>query len=138
MNKSTVKKILSLMHLILWSVFLLASVIMRFAYRAPDLEPLDYALSKGMYNIFIIVAVAGVTNATVLFLSVRAVSLHLNTKGKGKRAAALCISAIATILYYTSVALIFLVNTDIVVIASIAWFLCELCCGILLSFSGNR
>ena len=130
--------IASMMHLILWTVFLLASVIMRFAYHAPEMEPLDFALSKGVYNAFIIVAVAGIINATVLFLSVRTISLHLNTKGKGKRVAALCISTIATILYYSSVALLFFVNADIVIIAPIAWLLCELCCCILLAFSAKR
>lgn len=135
--KKRVFLILSMVHLILWIAFLLISVLAKFTYRAQNLDPLDFALSKGVYNVFVIVAVAGIINATVLFLSLRALS-NLNPKCKGKRIAALCFSTIATILFYSFAVLLFFINTDKVVIIPIIWLLCELYCCLLLVLSGNN
>ena len=114
----------STIHFILWLFLLLASIIEKYTFRAPEMEPLDFALSKAMYNVFIIVAAAGVMNAAILLLS-----FHPRNE---KRNAARRLAVTATILFYSSAVLIFLINTDAVVIVPIAWLFCELCCGILL------
>lgn len=135
MKKKQVILIASLVHLILWTLFLLVSVVEKLTYQVPDMEPLQFALSKGVYNVFIIVAIAGIVNSTVLHLSLCVNSSTLNMKCKRIRVSALYFSAIATILFYSSAVLLFLINTDVIVIFPIAWFFCELCCGVLLVFS---
>lgn len=135
--KKRIFMILSMVHLILWIVFLLASLTAKFTYHAPNTDPLDFALSKGVYNAFIMVTAAGIVNAVILFFSLRGVLLHPKTENRKKQIAAFYVSVLATILFYSSAAMIFLVNTDIIVILPIVWFVCVLCCSILLVFSAK-
>ena len=132
MKKKRVLTVASVVHLIFWIIVMLVSVVQRFTYRAPEKEPLDFFLSRGVYNVFILVAAVGIVNATVLFFSLRAVSRCPNGEHRRKRSAALWLSVAATVLFYLSAVLIFLVRSDAVVVVPIVWLLCELCCSVLL------
>lgn len=126
------------LHMILWVIILLISVVMRFTYSAPEMDPLDFELSKGVYNAFIIVASLGIINAAILFFSLRAVSSVSGEKHKRQRIVAFCLSLIATILFYSSAILIFIINSDILLVLPVAWLLCELCCGVMFAVSKER
>lgn len=119
-------------HMVLWVIFLLVSVVMRFTYSAPEMEPLDFELSKGVYNAFAIVAALGIINAAILFFSFRAVSRDSSVTHKRRKIVAFCFSLIATFLFYLSAILIFIINSDILLFLPVAWLLCELCCVIVL------
>lgn len=137
MKKKSGLVLASFVHLILWTIFLLVSVVLKFAYHAPEMEPLDFTLSKGVYNAFIIIAVVAVINATVLFLSLRAVSSISEKKNKNKRIIALCFSAAASVAFYLFTVLLFVIPSDAIIVIPIAWFLFELCCGVLLIVSAK-
>ena len=126
------------LHMILWVIILLISVVMRFTYSAPEMDPLDFELSKGVYNAFIIVASPGIINAAILFFSLRAVSSVSGEKHKRQRIVAFCLSLIATILFYSSAILIFIINSDIFLVFLVAWLLCELYSGVMLAVSKER
>ena len=127
------------LHMILWVIILLISVVMRFTYRAaPEMDPLDFALSKGVYNVFIIVASLGIINAATLFFSLRAVLSVSGEKHKRQRIVAFCLSLIATILFYSSAILIFIINSDMLLVLPVAWLLCELCCVVMFAVSKER
>lgn len=136
--KKRIITIASLVHLVLWAIFMLVSFVSRFTYSASDKEPLDAALSQGVYNVFIIVAIVGTINATVLFFSLRAVSLCSNGEYKGMRIVALCFSMIATILFYSAFALLFISASDTFFVFPVVWLFFELCCGVLLIISKRR
>ncbi len=130
--------IASVVHLILWVIFLPISVVEKFKFinNPPEMEKLEFAMSKGAYNVFIITAVAGIITATVLFLSLRAVFHCTDVKLKRKRISALCFSALATISFYLFVmGLLNILKSDVLLILPIVWLLCELCCGALLIIS---
>ena len=120
-------------HIILWIIILLASVVGRLTYRGePEMEPLDFALSKGVYNVFVIVAICGLFTAILLFLSLYAIKRHQGSEHKRTRLVTLCFSVIATVLFYVSTVSIFAIRSDYVLIVPILWILCELTCGVLL------
>lgn len=61
--------ILSVVLIALFSVVLIASIIGKMFYTAPEgSEPLDTILSKGIYNVFIILAIAGVLNSLLVLV----------------------------------------------------------------------
>lgn len=128
---------ISAVHLFLCLAFLLVSVVLSLTYSAPGMEPLEFALSKGIYTVFVFVAVIAVVNATMLFLSLRAVFLRDEEEHKRKRKIALCCSGIATVLFYLSAVLIFVINSDAIIIVPLAWLLCEVCSGVLLICSAK-
>ncbi len=126
------------LHMILWVVILLISVAMKFTYSAPEMDPLDFELSKGVYNAFIIVALLGIINASILFFSLRAVSSVSGEKHKRQRIVAFCFSLIATILFYSFAVLLFIINSDILLVFPVAWLLCELCSGVMFAIAKER
>lgn len=136
--KKRVFLILSMVHLILWITFLLISVLARFTYHAQNLDPLDFALSKGVYNVFILAALAGIVNAVVLHFSLHGILLHSKAVNQKTRITAFCVAVLATILFYSSVVMIFLINTDIIVIMPIVWVFCLLCCSVLLMLAAKK
>lgn len=130
-NKGIV--IASGVHLIIWAIVMLASIVESFTYNEPTAEPLNFALSRCIYNIFIIISAAGIINVTVLFLSLRGIC----DKQKRKKITSLCFSVTATIFFYLSAVLVFVIQSDLVIIFPIICLLLELCCGALLPVSGN-
>lgn len=82
-NKGIV--IASGVHLIIWAIVMLASIVESFTYNEPTAEPLNFALSRGIYSIFIIISAAGIINAAVLFLSLRGISSSKGDKQKRKK-----------------------------------------------------
>jgi hypothetical protein len=132
--------IASVVHLILWVIFLPVSVVEKFKFinstPPPEWNSLDFAIAKGISNMFIITAVAGIITATILFLSLRAVFRCMDVKLKRKRISALCFSTIATISFYLFVmGVLNILNSDVLLLLPIVWLLCELCCGALLIIS---
>ncbi|MBE6947796.1 MAG: hypothetical protein E7454_06070 [Ruminococcaceae bacterium] len=138
MKKKRIVFIASLVHLILWGILLLVSVIEQQTFYAPEMEPLAFAMKKGILTVFSIISAVGIITAAVLFLSLCAISSQRNTRCKGRRITALCFSATATILFYSTIVLLFTIDKDILFILPIMWLLCELCCGILLVCSVKK
>lgn len=124
-------------HMILWVAILLISVVMRFTYSAPDADPLDFELSRGVYNVFIVVALLGIINAAILFFSSRTISNASGAMHKRQRIA-FCFSLAATVILYLFDILIFVVKSDILLVLPAIWLLCELCCGIVFAVSKER
>ncbi len=60
-------RVLLTVHLAFWVLALLLSIVRRVTYTAPDAEPLDYFLSQGIYNVFILIGAVGSINAAMLF-----------------------------------------------------------------------
>ena len=130
--------ILSIVHVIWWIVFLLISIFAKFTYQAPNADPLDFALSKEMYNVFILAALAGIVNAVVLHVSLDDFFLDSKAENKRKRITAFCVALLTTVLFYLALVMFFLVNTDVVLIMPIIWFVCLLFCIVLLMLPPNR
>lgn len=130
--------IASLVHTTLWIVILLISIIGRAVYKDPEMEPLDFLLSKGVYNAFILVAATGLFNAILLLFSLRSVLTTAITKSRVLEKTALFFSIITNMLFYLSVILVFLMKTDAVMIVPIVWALCAVCCFVILIVLGVK
>lgn len=89
MTKKRVINIISSLHIVIWVLSLLVSVVLKLTYSDTDMEPLEFALSKGVYNVFILVAIVGIINATTLFLSLRSVLGCPDGNNKTKRIVAI-------------------------------------------------
>lgn len=110
-------------HWLLWCGFLVISVLGRIGFRGDGLEPLDYALSKGIYNVFILVALAGVLTSLLLVGCINNTLLR-------------SISVLTCILFYLCVVLLFTVSRDAVCGPAIAlWALSVTVCTAMLLIS---
>lgn len=136
MNK--VPKIASWIHLILWIALLLISVVVRVTFNAPESEPLDYELSKGVYNAFIIVSLAGILTSTLSFLTVKHMKNPLRKEKKGFDILLRSFVVAACVMFYVSCVLIFVINEDAVIIAPILWMICVVFCSAMLIVSKTK
>ena len=132
MKKSSGVIIAAAVHTILWIVVLLVSVVGKITFNAPEMEPIEFALSKEVYNVFIIIAAAGVLNSALMLFSLYSASTASITKSKVLAKLAIVFSAVTNILFYLSVVLIFNINTDAVIIAPIVCAVFAACCCIIL------
>lgn len=135
-NEKSISIIL-ITHMILWVAILLISAVTGLTYSDPDAEPLDFYLSRAVYNLFIILALLGIINAAVLFFSSRAISNASGAMHKRKRIA-FCFSLAATIILYLFDILLFVVKSDVLLVLPAICLLCELCCGIVFAVSKER
>lgn len=125
-------KILSIVGSALWMMFLVISLIAMFMYKDPEADAIDFALSKAVYNVFILVAAIGLFNSTLTSLCLYSV-FNANTSEKSiLKKVTLCALAMTNLLFYASICLIFVVNNDVVIIAPIMWALCAAGCLVLL------
>ena len=144
MKKKKVIVVALFAHIILWVVFMLASVVMRFTYSPkPGAEPLEIWMEKGIHEAFILVTLIGIISAASLFFSLRPVLCCPDIKLGKKRIAAICLSSAANIVFYLFVVLLFdlfgvPLSDKIGGIIALAWLLCEVCCGLLLFFSVDK
>ncbi len=122
-------------HLAFWAALFPISVIARITFKSQGFEPLEYALDRGMYNVFILISLAGVLTSALLFLSVR----HLNNPlHKTNKVLNLLLKATATmecVMFYASCFLMFAINKDSVIIAPILWIMCIVLCSAVLIVS---
>lgn len=131
-----VAKIVSVLHMIAWVINLLIVAVEGFTYSGtPEMEPLEIALTKGVYIVFMILASMGSINAAILFFSLRAVLRDPGVKHKKTKNVAFCFSIIATVLFYSFAILPFIIRSDIFLVLPAAWLLCELCCGVMFAVS---
>ena len=96
------------------------------------MEPLELMMSRGIYNVFIIIAVAGMVNSALLSFSLRTVLAPAITKRKVLEKVALAFAIIANILFYLFAILLLLINSDALMIIPIIWLLCVFCSCIML------
>lgn len=125
-------KILSIIHSTLWFAFFTLSIIAKYFYNAPDADPVDFALSKGVYNAFIFIAVMGLFSSMVLSISMYVVSKHKLTKKSFLKKATLTISILTNLLFYISIYLLFVINSDSILVIPVIWGLCVITCLVLL------
>ena len=86
-------------------------------------------MSRGVSNVFILTAVAGVFSAGLLLLSLCSISATEVIKSKGLKKTALVLSIITNMLFYVSMFLLFLISKEeITVVSIIVWALCATCC----------
>lgn len=130
-------RVLLTVHLAFWVLALLLSIVRRVTYTASDAEPLDYFLSQGIYNVFILIGAVGSINAAMLFCACVAPENSAESHKKC-RSVALWLTYLATLLFYASIVLLFLIQSDFVILAPAAWLLCEVCSGVLLVASRNK
>lgn len=108
--------IASAVHLALWGILLVNSVIDLLAVVCfPPMDtdmPLGYLLEKGILFLATIVAGVGVLNGLLLFCSVRGAVASRADGRRGEGVAALCLSLTATVVYYAFFILLFVVNRD--------------------------
>lgn len=140
MKKWQAIKIASVVHTLLWAVILAICVIGRLTVqRDPGImEPMDFYFTKGIYNVFIIIAAAGIFNAALLSLSLRFVSADAITNRKVLGKVTLAFSILSNILFYLSAFLILYVNRDAVIFVPILWILCAFCSGFMLIVLGTE
>ena len=131
-------KIAAVVHTLLWVVVLAICVIGRLTFRGdPGMEPLELMMSKGIYNVFIIIAVAGIVNSALLSFSLRTVLAPVITKRKVLEKTALAFAMIANILFYLFAILLFLINSDALIVIPIIWLICVFCSCVMLLFGGG-
>lgn len=118
-------KIISNVVAVFWFVVLLMSVVGKLTYHAPDAEPLDFALSQGVYNVFILIAAMGLLSSVLL-------SLSLCTFKSTLKIFTLGVSVLTNILFYLFIVLLFVVNKNPIFIALFLWIFCAVACIVLL------
>lgn len=102
MNKRKGVVIAALVHLILWSVLLLYSGILRirFEVNSRDLTPMEYAFSGFGYNLLLVVTTVGALVGAFLFFSLRNFVDSSDPNKKGRKKVALYLSVAAMALFY--------------------------------------
>ena len=102
MNKRRGVVIAALVHLILWSVLLLYSGILRirFEVNSRDLTSMEYAFSGFGYNLLLVVTTAGALVGAFLFFSLRKFVDSSDPNKKGRKKVALYLSVAAMALFY--------------------------------------
>lgn len=120
MEKFKITKILSVIYSALWGAFLLISIIGRLTYNASSADALGEYMDKGIYNVFVFVAAAGLLSA---LSSLFCVLLTSKTQTNPARAA-FALSIITNVLFVLSFVLLFLINKDWIVFAPILWAIC--------------
>ncbi len=122
--------------MIFWAVFLPISIIGRITFNAPELEPLDYFMTKGMYNVFILFAIAGVLTSVLLFLAARQLSNLLHKENKILTALLKTAATAECVMFYVSCLFMLIINKDALAIASvIVWLVCVVLCSVMLIVS---
>lgn len=120
---------------VLWLTMLIISVIAQILYAVPDEEPLDFTLSKGVYNVFLLISFLGFISSFMLLLSLSAFYKRRNSDQKKQRTLkniTLAATIMDNLLFYLSIGLIFLVNSDAIIFAPFIWCLCSIICAVLL------
>lgn len=128
MKKRTKISTACIVYVAVWAVILLVCVGAKLGYSDPAVEPLDAFMTQGVYNVFILVSCAGLFSAALLPLSLRTRA----AKSGGIEKTAFALSIATNALFYTSAVLIFLKNSNIVIIAPIAWAVSFVCCALTL------
>lgn len=92
----------ALVHLIVWSVLLLCSGILRiwFELSSRNLTSMEHAFSGFGFNLFLFVTAAGALVGILLFLSLRKFVDSSDLKKKGRKKVVLCISVAVTAFFY--------------------------------------
>ena len=120
----TVVYILSVVLIALFSVVLIASIIGKM-FSAPDgSEPLDIIFSKGIYNIFIILALTGILNSILLFVCIRFFAKRKLYSIKNKnifKSIPFISAALCNLLFYLFAVIVFTSHSYIMLAIPIVW-----------------
>lgn len=126
--KYTVKG-LTLIHILLWIVFLIWGIIEACSYTDTGKSGLERAMEQGSIIVPVITAGIGAVTAGMLALSV----FRFLRPGRTKLRTAALVTCIAdNVLLYLTLYLVYCVNRDIAILFPFLWLICSIVCGMLL------
>lgn len=120
-------KIASIAHIVVWIVILFALVVQRLIYvTPPDYDAISDIIEKGLFTLFIGIAVFEVLNSVLLSACLRTFFDSYVSKLKVLKNTALWFSVLTNLLPYLSVCLLFAMDFKNVLIVPIIWVICTL------------
>ncbi len=108
-----------------WGIVLIASVVAQCYYTSTDLDTIDYALSKSMYNVFIIVAILGILSSLLLIASISVLKRWDSPSviTITNKSVVIISSVCANVIFYIFLFLLFFVNYDILLFILPVWLI---------------
>ena len=122
-KKIKMLKVISTILTAIWFIVLIISIIAKSCFKAPGLDPVDYALSKSMYNVFIIMAIMGMLSSLLMTISLEKFKKLGNSSHNciNCKKALLVSVTLANLLFYIFFALTFCLRSDTVLIVIVLW-----------------
>lgn len=121
-------KISSVVITIIWISFFIISSVAKYNYSDPSLEPMDEALNKMVYNVFIYSSIYGIINSVLTSVCLFSIFSFNGLENRIFGKIFLSTLGVVNLSFYGVMILLFPVNKDWLIIFPIIWVICAIAC----------
>ncbi len=117
-------KVLSIVHMCIWIFLLIIVIVEKGRYvSSANGEPLDIYLSNGIYNIFIVLAIAGINSSLLLVIAIDSLIKMYCSSMQNVKNRAVVVAVISNVLFYTFIVSLCCIKEEWILIIPIIWLL---------------